>query len=99
MTVSVLQTAAPAAEPVLRRPSLVGRTRAGLTDALAEIGVQGGVQGVRFFHQQAVQRPQLGDAPGHGAGQAAVEGGAGPGDGLPGGKSKGWAIARHDNVL
>ena len=32
-------TAAPAAEPVLRRPSLVGRTRAGLTEALAEIGV------------------------------------------------------------
>ena len=39
MTASVPATAAPAAEPVLRRPSLVGRTRAGLIEALAEIGV------------------------------------------------------------
>lgn len=39
MTVSVSASAAPAAEPVLRRPSLVGRTRAGMAEALAEIGV------------------------------------------------------------
>jgi 23S rRNA (adenine2503-C2)-methyltransferase len=40
MTLSVLEPAAPAAEPVLAgRLSLVGRTRAGLGDALAEIGV------------------------------------------------------------
>src|SRR6478752_7981202 len=39
MTVSVSAPAAPAAETVLRRPSLAGRTRAGLSDALAEIGV------------------------------------------------------------
>lgn len=39
MTLSVLETAAPAAGPVLRRPSLAGRTRAGLSQALAEIGV------------------------------------------------------------
>lgn len=39
MTVSVLAPSAPAAEPVLQRPSLVGRTRAGLSDALAEIDV------------------------------------------------------------
>ena len=36
MTASVPATAAPAAEPVLRRPSLVGRTRAGLSEALAD---------------------------------------------------------------
>ena len=39
MTATVSATAAPAAEPVLRRPSLVGRTRTGLIEALAEIGV------------------------------------------------------------
>ena len=39
MTLSVLEPAAPAAEPVLQRLSLVGRTRAGLGEALAEIGV------------------------------------------------------------
>ncbi|CAN7696197.1 23S rRNA (adenine(2503)-C(2))-methyltransferase RlmN [Bosea sp. LjRoot9] len=40
MTLSVLEPAAPAAEPVVTsRVSLVGRTRAGLGDALAEIGV------------------------------------------------------------
>lgn len=39
MTLSVLEPAAPAAEPVLQRLSLVGRTRAGLSDALTEIGV------------------------------------------------------------
>lgn len=39
MTLSVLEPAAPAAEPVLQRLSLVGRTRAGLAEALAEIGV------------------------------------------------------------
>lgn len=39
MTVSVSAPAAPAAETVLRRPSLAGRTRAGLAEALAEIGV------------------------------------------------------------
>jgi 23S rRNA (adenine2503-C2)-methyltransferase len=39
MTLAVLEPAAPAAEPVLRRVSLVGRTRAGLSEALAEIGV------------------------------------------------------------
>lgn len=39
MTLSVLEPAAPAAEPVFRRLSLVGRTRAGLSEALAEIGV------------------------------------------------------------
>jgi len=39
MTLSILEPAASAAEPVLRRPSLVGRTRAGLAEALAEIGV------------------------------------------------------------
>jgi 23S rRNA (adenine2503-C2)-methyltransferase len=40
MTLSVLEPAAPAAEPVVTsRISLVGRTRAGLGDALAEIGV------------------------------------------------------------
>ena len=39
MTLSVLESAAPAAEPVLQRLSLVGRTRAGLGEALAEIGV------------------------------------------------------------
>ncbi|AOO79814.1 23S rRNA (adenine(2503)-C(2))-methyltransferase RlmN [Bosea vaviloviae] len=40
MTLSVLEPAAPAAEPVVSsRISLVGRTRAGLGDALAEIGV------------------------------------------------------------
>lgn len=39
MTLSVLESAAPAAEPVLQRLSLVGRTRAGLAEALAEIGV------------------------------------------------------------
>ncbi|MDP3255556.1 23S rRNA (adenine(2503)-C(2))-methyltransferase RlmN [Bosea sp. (in: a-proteobacteria)] len=39
MTVSVLEPAAPAAEPVLQRLSLVGRTRAGLAEALAEIGI------------------------------------------------------------
>lgn len=39
MTLSVLEPAAPAAEPVFRRLSLVGRTRAGLGEALAEIGV------------------------------------------------------------
>ncbi|KPH75051.1 23S rRNA (adenine(2503)-C(2))-methyltransferase RlmN [Bosea vaviloviae] len=39
MTLSVLESAAPAAEPVLQRLSLVGRTRAGLSEALAEIGV------------------------------------------------------------
>ncbi|MCO5090547.1 23S rRNA (adenine(2503)-C(2))-methyltransferase RlmN [Bosea sp. (in: a-proteobacteria)] len=39
MTVSVSAPPAPAAESALRRPSLVGRTRAGLSQALAEIGV------------------------------------------------------------
>jgi 23S rRNA (adenine2503-C2)-methyltransferase len=39
MTLSVLEPAAPAAEPVFQRLSLVGRTRAGLSEALAEIGV------------------------------------------------------------
>ncbi|WP_449348706.1 radical SAM protein [Streptomyces shaanxiensis] len=39
MTVSVSETAVPAAAPALRRPSLVGRTRAGLAEALAETGV------------------------------------------------------------
>jgi 23S rRNA (adenine2503-C2)-methyltransferase len=39
MTLAVLEPAAPAAEPVLRRVSLIGRTRAGLSEALAEIGV------------------------------------------------------------
>jgi 23S rRNA (adenine2503-C2)-methyltransferase len=39
MTLAVLEPAAPAAEPVLQRLSLVGRTRAGLSEALAEIGV------------------------------------------------------------
>ena len=39
MTLAVLEPAAPAAEPVLRRVSLVGRTRGGLSEALAAIGV------------------------------------------------------------
>ncbi|MBA4333519.1 MAG: 23S rRNA (adenine(2503)-C(2))-methyltransferase RlmN [Methylobacterium sp.] len=39
MTSTVLEPAAPAAEPVLQRSSLVGRTRAGLAEALAEIGI------------------------------------------------------------
>ncbi|KFC62913.1 Dual-specificity RNA methyltransferase RlmN [Bosea sp. LC85] len=39
MSLSVPASPAPAAEPVLRPASLVGRTRAGLSDALAEIGV------------------------------------------------------------
>jgi 23S rRNA (adenine2503-C2)-methyltransferase len=39
MTLSVLDPAATAAEPVLQRLSLVGRTRAGLAEALAEIGI------------------------------------------------------------
>ena len=39
MTATVLEPAAPAAEPVLQRLSLVGRTRAGLAEALAEIGI------------------------------------------------------------
>ncbi len=39
MTAVALQSSAPAAEPVLRRPSLAGRTRAGLSEALAEIAV------------------------------------------------------------
>jgi 23S rRNA (adenine2503-C2)-methyltransferase len=40
MTTTLLAPAAPAAEPVSpRKLSLVGRTRAGLSDALAEIGV------------------------------------------------------------
>lgn len=39
MTLAVLEPAAPAAEPVFQRLSLVGRTRAGLGEALAEIGV------------------------------------------------------------
>lgn len=39
MTLAVLDLAAPAAEPVFQRLSLVGRTRAGLGEALAEIGV------------------------------------------------------------
>ncbi|MDU0342143.1 23S rRNA (adenine(2503)-C(2))-methyltransferase RlmN [Bosea rubneri] len=39
MTVTALESTAPAVEPVLRRPSLVGRTRAGMAEALAEIGV------------------------------------------------------------
>ncbi|MGO4741221.1 23S rRNA (adenine(2503)-C(2))-methyltransferase RlmN [Bosea sp. 2KB_26] len=39
MSLSVPASSAPAAEPVLRPASLVGRTRAGLSDALAEIGV------------------------------------------------------------
>ncbi|MDP3410038.1 23S rRNA (adenine(2503)-C(2))-methyltransferase RlmN [Bosea sp. (in: a-proteobacteria)] len=39
MTLSVLEPAATAAEPVLQRLSLVGRTRAGLAEALAEIGI------------------------------------------------------------
>jgi 23S rRNA (adenine2503-C2)-methyltransferase len=39
MNLSVAEAASPAAEPVMRRPSLAGRTRAGLDAALAEIGV------------------------------------------------------------
>lgn len=39
MSLSVPASPAPAAEPVLRPASLVGRTRAGLSDALAEIGI------------------------------------------------------------
>ncbi|WP_066473654.1 23S rRNA (adenine(2503)-C(2))-methyltransferase RlmN [Bosea sp. WAO] len=39
MTVTALSSTAPAVEPVSRRPSLVGRTRAGMAEALAEIGV------------------------------------------------------------
>ncbi|WID94320.1 23S rRNA (adenine(2503)-C(2))-methyltransferase RlmN [Bosea vestrisii] len=39
MNLSVAEAALPAAEPVMRRPSLAGRTRAGLAEALAEIGV------------------------------------------------------------
>lgn len=39
MTLAVLESAAPAAEVVLQRRSLAGRTRAGLAEALAEIGV------------------------------------------------------------
>jgi 23S rRNA (adenine2503-C2)-methyltransferase len=39
MTLAVLEPAAPAAEAVLQRRSLIGRTRAGLAEALAEIGV------------------------------------------------------------
>ena len=39
MNLSVTEAAPLAAEPVMRRPSLVGRTRAGLAEALAEIGV------------------------------------------------------------
>ncbi|MCV9938188.1 23S rRNA (adenine(2503)-C(2))-methyltransferase RlmN [Boseaceae bacterium BT-24-1] len=39
MNLSVAEAALPAAEPVMRRPSLAGRTRAGLDEALAEIGV------------------------------------------------------------
>lgn len=39
MNPSVVEAALPAAEPVVRRPSLAGRTRAGLDAALAEIGV------------------------------------------------------------
>ncbi|KPF72134.1 hypothetical protein IP69_04180, partial [Bosea sp. AAP35] len=39
MTLSVLEPAAPAAETVSQRLSLIGRTRAGLSDALAEIGI------------------------------------------------------------
>ncbi|MEI5668790.1 23S rRNA (adenine(2503)-C(2))-methyltransferase RlmN [Bosea sp. CCNWLW174] len=39
MNLSVAEAALPAAEPVMRRPSLAGRTRAGLDAALAEIGV------------------------------------------------------------
>ncbi len=39
MTLTVLEPAVPAAEPVLQRRSLVGRTRAGLAEALAEIGI------------------------------------------------------------
>ncbi|KRE13777.1 23S rRNA (adenine(2503)-C2)-methyltransferase [Bosea sp. Root483D1] len=39
MNLSVAEAASPAAEPVVRRPSLAGRTRAGLDAALAEIGI------------------------------------------------------------
>lgn len=39
MNLSVTEAASPAAESVVRRPSLAGRTRAGLDAALAEIGV------------------------------------------------------------
>ncbi|WP_439499295.1 23S rRNA (adenine(2503)-C(2))-methyltransferase RlmN [Bosea sp. (in: a-proteobacteria)] len=39
MSLSAIAPSAPAAEPVLRPVSLVGRTRAGLAEALAEIGV------------------------------------------------------------
>lgn len=39
MNLSVPEAASLAAEPVVRRPSLAGRTRAGLAEALAEIGV------------------------------------------------------------
>jgi 23S rRNA (adenine2503-C2)-methyltransferase len=39
MSLSAIAPSAPAAEPVLRPASLVGRTRAGLAEALAEIGV------------------------------------------------------------
>lgn len=39
MNPTVAEAAHPAAEPVMRRPSLVGRTRSGLSEALAEIGV------------------------------------------------------------
>ncbi|RYE29071.1 MAG: 23S rRNA (adenine(2503)-C(2))-methyltransferase RlmN [Hyphomicrobiales bacterium] len=39
MNLSVTEAAPPAAEPVMRRPSLAGRTRAGLDAALAEIGI------------------------------------------------------------
>lgn len=39
MNLSVAEAALPAAEPVMRRPSLAGRTRAGLDAALAEIGI------------------------------------------------------------
>lgn len=39
MTVTAPSSTASAVEPALRRPSLVGRTRAGMAEALAEIGV------------------------------------------------------------
>ena len=39
MNLSVAEAASPAAESVMRRPSLAGRTRTGLAEALAEIGV------------------------------------------------------------
>jgi len=39
MIVSVAETAAPAAHAAMPKPSLVGRTRSGLAEALAEIGV------------------------------------------------------------